>query len=129
MSDRNDGRALSGLPAVLLGALLTWAAVVVPLVVAGVLTDPPVTTDLLGAALFCVGAVFVPALLALLAARAGRARLIVLVILTLTSLGAGIVVATSDDGQAGFVVILVSVLAIGLAAVFALARLFVSRRS
>jgi hypothetical protein len=130
VADSQRRRSLSGTPGLLLGALLAWAAVIIPIVIGGVVTDARFTTgELGGAALFCLGAVLVPCLLALAAARPGGARRGVLVVLTLASLAAGIVIAVSEDAQAGVVVLLVSVLAIGLAIVFGLARLLTSRKS
>ena len=106
-------------------SLLPWAAFMVPfslaVLIGGVESAPG---ELGGAALFCLAAVALPALVALLAAQPGAMRIAVLVVLVVLAGAVGIIVATSSDAQASLAVIWFPVFALPLAFILGVGRFF-----
>lgn len=113
-----------GLWATGLASLIPRAAFVVAIAIADVSVDYKSVSlvGLVTGAPSDLAMVALPSLLALSAAPIGVLRMAVLVVMTAVAAMAGVLVMTTDDGQAGFAVFWVPFVAIPLAAVLRVGR-------
>ena len=109
-----------------MASLIPWSAF---LVVVAIVNDSAPPSGLLAAALPYLGFVALPSLAPIVAARARRTRLIVVVVMTAVAAAAGVLVATSDDAQAGLAVLWVPFVAIPLAVVLWVGKRVADRRA
>ncbi len=112
-------------------SLIPWFAFLVAASVADAWVDDRSGSlaGLAAAAPFYLGFVAVPSMLPLLAARTALTRLIVLVVMTAVGAISAVLVATSDDGQAGLAVLWVPYVAIPLAVLFWVGHAVAARRA
>lgn len=97
-----------------LGSLVPWVALLVTISLA----EDNLQVDVLPlAALFWLGFVALPSGVAIVVGRSAATRMVVTVVMTGDAVFAGVEMAAIDDGQAGFPVILVPMVAFPLAGV------------
>lgn len=130
-SDLNRSEGARRIWTAALASLIPWAAFLLATVVADNWVDYKSTSlgGLAVASPFYLGAVALPSMLALLAARAGVMQIVVLVLLTLVAAVAGVLVMTTDDAQAGLAVLWVPYAAIPVAAVAWVGQAVAARRT
>ena len=112
-------------------SLIPTLAFFVPTAIAGAWGDDELSSlqGVGGTLLFCLGFITFPCLLALVAARPGTARRVTLILLTLLAAGAAAAVLLVEDAQAGLNVLLIPGVALPLALVLWVSRVFTRRRA
>src|SRR5687768_8761901 len=114
---------------VFLLALIPWVVFLVSVPVGALFTDYQSVDvpDFLSSALFYVGFVSLPSLLPIAVARAGPTRVAATAVMSIVAGVSGVLIATTDDAQAGLAVLIVAYVAIPLAVILWIAKLVMRR--
>jgi hypothetical protein len=114
-----------------LASLVPWAAFLGATVLTDLWVDYKSASygGLAASAPFYLGFVALPSLLPLAAARRGAMWIAVLVVMTAVAVGAGILIVTTDDAQAGLAVLWVPLVALPLAGVLWIGEAVTQRRT
>ncbi len=114
-----------------LASLFPWAGFLGAIVVADLSVEDKSTSlgGLIAAAPLCLAFVALPSLLALAVARRRLMWISVVIVMTAVAAAAGILVATTDDAQAGLAVLLVPYVAVPLAGVLWIGEAVAARRT